>query len=406
MRTLRSARMSDVTYEIRGPLLRLAQQLERDGEKVVKLNIGDPAAFGVPVPPEVVDAARAGVADSTGYGDAQGLLPAREAIAADYARKGLSGVTPADVFLGNGVSELVSMALQALLDPGDQVLVPAPDYPLWTAATTLAGGEPVHYLCDEGADWRPDLADLSAKITDRTRAVVIINPNNPTGAVWPRETLERITTLAGAHGLVVMADEIYDEILYDGAAHVPAATLAPDLPCLTFGGLSKRYRVPGFRCGWMAISGPRALTADYAEALETLACLRLCPNVVAQHAVPAALRDTGSIRALTAPGGRLAEQRDRCWELLTAIPGVSCVKPQGSFYAFPRLDPRVHPLADDGRFALDLLREEKVLIVQGSGLGWPRHDHFRIVTLPPVGDLDETAARIARFLERRPALAS
>ncbi|MCO5998843.1 pyridoxal phosphate-dependent aminotransferase [Actinoallomurus rhizosphaericola] len=393
--------MSQISYEIRGPLLRLAKDLERAGETVIKLNIGDPAAFGIEAPEEVVEAARAAVTRSTAYSDAQGLWAAREAVVADYAAKGLHGLRADDVFLGNGVSELVSMALHALLDPGDEVLIPAPDYPLWTASTALAGGRPVHYLCDERADWLPDLSDLKAKITDRTRAIVVINPNNPTGAVWPREVLEQIATLAGDSGLVLMADEIYDEIRYDDVPCVPAASLAPDLVCLTFGGLSKRYLVPGFRCGWMAISGPRGAAADYAAALETLATMRLCPNVVAQHVVPVALRGRQATKALTAPGGRLHEQRERCWKLLTELPGVSCVKPQGAFYVFPRLDPRVHRITDDERFAYELLEREKVLVVQGTGLGWPRHDHFRMVTLPPVAEIEEAVGRLAQFLDRR-----
>ncbi|WP_285568411.1 pyridoxal phosphate-dependent aminotransferase [Actinoallomurus iriomotensis] len=397
--------MSEISYEIRGPLLQLATQLERDGEDVIKLNIGDPAAFGVTAPEEVLAAARDAVGDAAAYSEAQGLPAAREAVVRDYERKGLRTLTPDDVYLGNGVSELTSMALQALLDPGDEVLIPAPDYPLWTAATALTGGRPVHYLCDEQAGWQPDLTDLTAKITDRTKAIVVINPNNPTGAVWPREVLEHIATLAGVHGLVVMADEIYDEILYDGVEHVPMATLAPDLVCLTFGGLSKRCRVPGFRAGWMAVSGPRGAAADYVAGLDTLATMRLCPNVVAQRAIPAALRGRPDVHRLTGPGGRLLEQRDRCWEMLTKIEGVSCVKPRGAFYAFPRLDPRVHGISDDARFAYELLEREKVLVVQGTGLGWPRHDHFRMVTLPPAGELDEAIGRLGRFLDRRLALA-
>jgi alanine-synthesizing transaminase len=401
---LRSASMSEISYEIRGPLLRLAEQLERDGEEVIKLNIGDPAAFGVTAPDEVVAAARDAAGDSTAYSEAQGLLAARETVVQDYERKGLHTLTPDDIYLGNGVSELTTMALQALLDPGDEVLIPAPDYPLWTAATALTGGRPVHYLCDEQAGWQPDLADLAAKITDRTKAIVVINPNNPTGAVWSREVLERITTLAGGGGIVVMADEIYDEILYDGVEHVPTATLAPDVVCLTFGGLSKRCRVPGFRSGWMAVSGPRGAAADYVTGLDTLATMRLCPNVVAQQAISTALRGRPDIHRLTEPGGRLLRQRDRCWEMLTKIPGVTCVKPEGAFYAFPRLDPRVYGISDDEQFAFDLLEREKVLVVRGTGLGWPRHDHFRMVTLPPVGELEEAIGRLENFLDHRLAL--
>ena len=396
-----SDRMSDISYDIRGPLLNAALALERVGEKVIKLNIGDPAAFGVSASHEVVEAAREGVVASTGYGDAQGSIEARDAVAADYRRKGLSGIDPSRVFIGNGVSELVPMALEALLNPGDEVLIPTPGYPLWAAATTLASGRPVCYTCDERADWQPDLADLEARISSRTRAIVVINPNNPTGAVWPAEALERIAALAATHGLMIMADEIYDEIVYDGLTHVPCATRAPDVVCLTFGGLSKRFRLPGFRIGWMAVSGPASAAASYLDALAVLAALRLCPNVVVQHAVPAALDGDQTIQALTAPGGRLALQRDVCWKLLISTPGITCVKPQGAFYAFPRLDPAVHGTGDDEQFALEFLKQEKVLVVPGTGMGWPNPDHLRMVTLAPARELKEAITRLARLLDWR-----
>jgi alanine-synthesizing transaminase len=304
-----------------------------------------------------------------------------------------------DVWLGNGVSELIVMSLQALLNNGDEVLVPAPDYPLWTAAVSLCGGQAVHYLCDESADWQPDVDDIAARITPRSKAIVIINPNNPTGAVYSREILEQITELARRHNLVVLSDEIYDKILYDGAEHIPTASLAPDLICLTFNGLSKAYRVAGFRTGWMVLSGPKQHAVSYIEGLEILANMRLCPNVPSQYAVQTALGGYQSINDLVLPGGRLVEQRDTVWRLLNDIPGVSCVKPRGALYAFPRLDPRVHPIADDEQFVLGLLRQEKLLVVQGTGFNWPHHDHFRLTTLARVADLRDAVARIANYLE-------
>ncbi|MCW7991185.1 aminotransferase, partial [Streptomyces platensis subsp. clarensis] len=333
-----------------------------------------------------------------GYTDSRVILSARRAVAQRYQSMGLRDVDVDDVFLGNGVSELVSMAVQALLEDGDEVLIPAPDFPLWTAVTTLAGGKAVHYLCDESAEWYPDLDDMASKITDRTRAVVIINPNNPTGAVYPKEIVEGILDLARRHGLMVFADEIYDQIVYDDAVHYPAASLAPDLVVLTFGGLSKTYRVAGFRSGWLVVTGPREHARSYLEGLTMLASMRLCPNAPAQYAIQAALGGRQSIDDLTAPGGRLYEQRDRAWEKLNEIPGVSCVKPKGALYAFPRLDPKVHRIHDDERFVLDLLLREKIQVVQGTGFNWPRPDHFRILTLPHADDLDAAISRIGRFL--------
>jgi alanine-synthesizing transaminase len=315
-----------------------------------------------------------------------------------YQQKQIYGVDIEDVYLGNGVSELIVMALQALLDNGDEVLIPAPDYPLWTAGVSLCGGRAVHYRCDEEQAWMPDLADLESKITDRTRALVIINPNNPTGAVYSAEMTAALVDIARRHGLLVLSDEIYDKILYDGVEHVPAAALAPDLLVLTFNGLSKAYRVAGFRTGWLMLSGPKKHATSYIEGLDILANMRLCPNVPTQYAVQTALGGYQSINDLVLPGGRLLEQRDKAWEMLNAIPGVSCVKPSGALYMFPRLDPQLYPIKDDLQFALDLLRQEKMLVVQGTGFNWPDPDHFRIVTLPRVADLEDACNRIARFL--------
>ena len=393
-----SSKLAGVSYEIRGPVIEHANELERAGHSVLRLNIGNPAAFGFEAPEEILQDMIRNLPGAHGYSDSRGLWPARRAVVQHYQNLGLADIGVDDVFLGNGVSELASMAVQALLDDGDEVLIPAPDFPLWTAVTTLAGGKAVHYLCDEDAGWLPDLADMAAKITSRTRAVVIINPNNPTGAVYPREMLEAMLDLARRHHLLVIADEIYDKILYDDAVHHCAATLAPDLLCLTLNGLSKAYRVAGFRSGWLLVSGPRQHAENYLEGLATLAATRLCPNVPGQYAVQAALGGRQSITDLVLPGGRLREQRDRAWQRLNEIPGVSCVKPQGGLYAFPRLDPAVHKIHDDERFVLDLLMREKIQVVQGTGFNWPRPDHFRIVTLPRADDLDAAITRIGRFL--------
>jgi alanine-synthesizing transaminase len=393
-----SSKLAGVSYEIRGPVIEHANELERAGHSVLRLNIGNPATFGFEAPEEILQDIIRNLPGAHGYSDSRGLLPARRAVVQHYQNLGLADIGVDDVFLGNGVSELASMAVQALLEDGDEVLIPAPDFPLWTAVTTLAGGKAVHYLCDEDAAWLPDLADMAAKITTRTRAVVIINPNNPTGAVYPRELLEGILDLARRHHLLVIADEIYDKILYDDAVHHCAATLAPDLLCLTLNGLSKAYRVAGFRSGWLLVSGPRQHAKNYLEGLATLAATRLCPNVPGQHAIQAALGGRQSITDLVLPGGRLREQRDRAWQRLNEIPGVSCVKPQGGLYAFPRLDPAVHKIHDDEKFVLDLLLREKIQVVQGTGFNWPRPDHFRIVTLPRADDLDAAITRIGRFL--------
>jgi alanine-synthesizing transaminase len=393
-----SSKLAGVSYEIRGAVMEHASELERAGHSVLRLNTGNPALFGFEAPEEILQDIIRNLPGAHGYSDSRGILPARRAVVQYYQDRGVSDVDIDDVFLGNGVSELVTMALQALLEDGDEVLIPAPDFPLWTAATTLAGGTAVHYMCDEAAGWFPDLRDLAAKITARTRAVVIINPNNPTGAVYPRDLLDGILDLARRHHLLVLADEIYDKILYDDAVHHCAAALAPDLVCLTFNGLSKAYRVAGFRSGWLVASGPRQHARNYLEGLATLAGTRLCPNVPGQYAIQAALGGYQSITDLVLPGGRLHEQRDRAWQRLNEIPGVSCVKPRGALYAFPRLDPAVHKIHDDEKFVLDLLLREKIQVVQGTGFHWPRPDHFRIITLPRADDLDAAIARIGRFL--------
>jgi alanine-synthesizing transaminase len=398
MQVTQSAKLANVCYDIRGPVLHQAKQMEAEGHHILKLNIGNPAPFGFEAPEEILQDIILNLHAAHGYGDSKGLLSARRAVVQYYQQRGLGGVDIEDVYLGNGVSELIVMAMQALLDNGDEVLIPAPDYPLWTAAVSLSGGRPVHYLCDETAGWFPDPADVAARITDRTRALVIINPNNPTGAVYPAEVLESLVELARRHNLVVFSDEIYDKILYDDVVHVPTATLAPDLICLTLNGLSKAYRVAGFRTGWMVVSGPKQHAESYIEGLDILANMRLCPNMPSQFAVQTALGGHQSINDLILPGGRLLEQRDRAWRLLNEIPGVSCVKPTGALYAFPRLDPEVYPIVDDEKFVMDLLTAQRLLVVQGTGFNWPAPDHFRIVTLPRVADLEDAIGRIARFL--------
>jgi alanine-synthesizing transaminase len=392
-----SNKLSEVCYEIRGPVVEHANALEKAGHSVLRLNTGNPALFGFEAPEEILQDMIRMLPQAHGYTDSRGILSARRAVAQRYQNLGLA-VDVDDVFLGNGISELISMAVQALVEDGDEILIPAPDFPLWTAVTTLAGGKAVHYLCDEQAEWYPDLDDMASKITDRTKAVVIINPNNPTGAVYPKEIVEGILDLARRHGLMVFADEIYDQILYDDAVHHSAAALAPDLVVLTFCGLSKTYRVAGFRSGWLVVTGPKQHAKDYLEGLTMLASMRLCANAPAQYAIQAALGGRQSIHELTAPGGRLREQRDVVWEKLNEIPGVSCVKPKGALYAFPCIDPKVHPIHDDEKFVLDLLLREKIQVVQGTGFNWPTPDHFRILTLPYAEDLEAAIGRIGRFL--------
>lgn len=391
-------RLRDVRYDIRGPVLRRARQLEADGHQILKLNLGNPAPFGLNAPESVLRDVVQSIRDAQGYSDARGIYPARLAVAESFERKGVTGVGPDDVFLGNGVSELIVMALQGLLDTGDEVLIPSPDYPLWTGAVGLCGGRAVHYRCDEQEGWAPDLGHVAGQITTRTRALVIINPNNPTGAVYSKDTLLGLLDLARRHRLLVLTDEIYDQILYEDAVHECAAALAPDLLVLTLGGLSKTYRLAGFRSGWLVVSGPRDEAAEYLEGLELLANMRLCPNVPAQYAIAPALGGKQSIEPLLEPGGRLREQRDHAWTAMSAIPGVDCVKPAGALYLFPRLDPDVHKIVDDERMVIDLLEQQHLLLSHGTGFNLPTADHLRLVFLAPVEVLDDAIGRLARFL--------
>ena len=394
-----ASRLADVRYDIRGPVLRRARELEAQGHEIIKLNIGNPAPFGLFTPDAVLSRVTASIADSQGYSDARGIAPAREAVARYFGAKlGVVGVTPDDVYLGNGVSELIVMALQALLNPGDEVLVPTPDYPLWTGAVNLGGGRAVHYRCAEELDWNPDVEHVESLITPRTRALVVINPNNPTGAVYSRPILEALLDVARRHELLVLADEIYDQILFDGAVHHSAAAVAPDLSVLTLGGMSKTYRLAGFRSGWLVVSGPRAPLAEYREGLELLANMRMCPNVPAQHAIPAALDGGIDITPLLQPGGRLRDQRDLAWSQLTSIPGVDCYKPAGALYLFPRLDPEVHKIVDDQRMCIDLLEQQHVLLTHGTGFNLPSSDHIRVVFLAPVEVLSDAITRLGEFL--------
>ena len=395
---MQSRKLENVCYDIRGPVLEEAKRLEEEGRRIIKLNIGNPAPFGFEAPEEILVDVIRNLPNAQGYCDSQGLLSARTAIVQHYQERGIDTVDVDDVWLGNGVSELISLSLQALLDNGDEVLVPTPDYPLWTASTSLAGGRPVHYRCDEQNGWQPDLDDLRSKISPRTKAIVVINPNNPTGAVYSRAVLDELAGLARAHGLVVLADEIYDKILYDDAEHVPFALIAPDVFTLTFNGLSKAYRVAGFRSGWMMVSGPKRHASSYLEGITILANMRLCANVPAQHAVQIALGGRQSIKELILPGGRLLEQRDAAIAALAQIPGVSCQVPKGALYVFPRLDPEIYPISVDQRFVLELLRSQHVLVVQGTGFNWPHTDHLRIVTLPRADDLKDAIGRIGEFL--------
>ena len=394
-----ASRLQNVRYDIRGPVLRRARQLEAQGHQILKLNLGNPAPFGLAAADAVIHDVVENIGDAQGYSDARGIHPARLAVAQFYTHRGVAGLSPDDVFIGNGVSELIVMALQALLDNGDEVLIPSPDYPLWTGAVSLCGGRAVHYHCDEEAGWAPDLEHVAAQITDRTRALVIINPNNPTGAVYSRTVLEGLLDLARKHNLLVLSDEIYDQILFDGAVHEHVAALAPDLMVLTLGGLSKTYRLAGFRSGWLVVSGPTEDSADYLEGLELLASMRLCPNVPAQYAIQTALGGDETIKGLLLPGGRLREQRDRAWQQMTSIPGVSCVRPRGALYLFPRLDPECYKIADDEQMVIDLLESQHLLLSHGTGFNLPTADHLRMVFLAPVDVLDDAIGRFATFLE-------
>ena len=394
----KSAKLANVCYDIRGPVLDRAREMEEEGQKIIKLNIGNLAVFGLEPPDEIVQDMIRNLASSAGYTDSKGLFAPRKSVVHYTQQKRIAGVAVDDVYLGNGASELITMSLNALLDDGDEVLVPAPDYPLWTASVSLSGGRPVHYLCDEQSDWFPDLDDIRAKVTPRTKAIVVINPNNPTGALYPVEVLEQIVQVAREHQLIIMADEIYDKTLYDGNTHTSIASLAPDVLCVTFNGLSKNYRSCGYRAGWMVVSGEKRHARDYIEGLDMLASMRLCSNTPGQLAIQTALGGYQSIDDLVAPSGRLCRQRDIAHSMLTQIPGVSCVKPKAALYMFPRLDPKVYPIADDQQFAYELLAEEKLLIVQGTGFNWPTPDHFRLVFLPNADDLSEALMRIERFL--------
>ena len=396
---LKSNKLANVCYDIRGPVLQRARQMEDEGQRIIKLNIGNPASFGFEVPEEIqLDVIR-NMGEAGGYTDSKGLFAPRKAIMHQTQSKHIKGVTVDDIIIGNGVSELIVMAMQALVNNGDQVLVPMPDYPLWTAAVTLAGGTARHYICDEATGWLPDLKDIESKINANTRGIVIINPNNPTGALYPVEILQGIIDIARHHGLVIYADEIYDKVLYDANIHTSIASLADDVLFVTFNGLSKNYRTCGYRAGWMVISGEKSHATDYIEGLNMLASMRLCANVPGQFAIQTALGGYQSIEDLVAPTGRLCKQRDLAYDLLTAIPGVSCVKPKAAMYLFPKLDAKMYPIKDDQQFILELLLEEKVLLVQGTGFNWKTPDHFRVVFLPNVDDLTEAIKRIARFLE-------
>ena len=398
MRTIKkSHKLDSVCYDIRGPVHREARRLEEEGHKILKLNIGNPSPFGFDAPEEIVQDMIHNVPVSQGYSDSRGLFSGRKAVMQYCQQKGFPNVDIDDIYLGNGASELIVMSMQALINNGDEVLIPAPDYPLWTAAVSLSGGSPVHYLCDEVSEWYPDIEDIKSKITDKTRGIVLINPNNPTGAVYPKEVLLDILEIARQHELVVFSDEIYDKIIYDDAVHISTASLADDVLVLTYNGLSKAYRVAGFRAGWMVISGDKDHARDYIEGVELLASMRLCSNVPGQHAIQTALGGYQSINELIVPGGRLYEQRNLAHEMLTAIPGISCVKPKGAMYLFAKMDQSMYNITNDEKMVLDLLKQEKILIVHGSAFNWPNTDHFRVVFLPHVDELAKALKSIEKF---------
>ncbi|WP_137895912.1 pyridoxal phosphate-dependent aminotransferase [Ramlibacter sp. 2FC] len=400
MKTIhKSAKLANVCYDIRGPIMDAARQMEEDGHKIIKLNIGNLAVFGFDAPEEIQQDMIRNLPNSAGYTDSKGIFAARKAVMHETQKQGIKGVTLDDIYLGNGASELIVMATNALLDNGDELLLPAPDYPLWTAAASLSGGTPVHYMCDEGNGWMPDLADIRAKITPRTKGIVVINPNNPTGALYSEELLRAIVQVAREHQLVIFADEVYDKVLYDGVRHTALGSLSEDVLTLTFNSLSKSYRSCGYRAGWLVVSGDKKPARDYIEGLNMLSNMRLCANVPGQWAIQTALGGHQSINELVGDGGRLRKQRDLAYELITAIPGVSCARPQAALYMFPRLDPKLYPIEDDQQFFLEVLQETKVMLVQGTGFNWPHPDHFRIVFLPHEDDLREAVGRVARFLE-------
>ena len=395
----KSNKLSNVCYDIRGPVLDRARQMEEEGQKIIKLNIGNLAVFGFDAPEEIQQDMIRNLPGAAAYSDSKGIFAARKAVMHYTQQQGIQGVTLDDIYLGNGASELIVMATNALCNEGDELLIPAPDYPLWTAAVSLSGATPIHYLCDEAKDWMPDIEDIRAKITPKTKGIVVINPNNPTGALYSNEVLSQILSLAREHGLVVFADEVYDKVLYDDVQHTAIASLSTDVLTLTFNSLSKSYRSCGYRAGWMVVSGDKSVAKDYIEGLNMLSSMRLCANVPGQSAIQTALGGYQSIRDLVQPGGRLRRQRDLAYELLTQIPGVSCVKPRAALYMFPKLDREMYPIPNDQAFIEDLLHKTKVLLVQGTGFNWPQTDHFRIVFLPHEDDLREAIGRIANYLE-------
>jgi alanine-synthesizing transaminase len=394
-----SSKLNDVCYDIRGPVLKEAKRMEAEGCRIIKLNIGNPAPFGFNAPDEILHDIIVNLRNAQGYIDSQGLFAARKAIMQDFQSKGVMDVAIDDIFIGNGVSELIVMVMQGLLDAGDEVLIPMPDYPLWTAAVTLSGGTAVHYRCDESADWNPDLADIESKVSSRTKAIVVINPNNPTGAVYDRSILEGIARIAAEHELIVYADEIYDRITYDGAIHTPMASINPDILTISFNGLSKAWRAAGFRAGWMALSGNKKIASGYREGLDMLSNMRLCSNVPAQYGIQTALGGYQSINDFVLPGGRLREQRDTAVNLVNQIPGLSVVMPRGALYCFPKVDIKRFNITNDETFAIDLLRDQHLLLVQGTGFNWDEPDHFRIVFLPDKDTLTDAVHRLGRFLE-------
>ncbi len=394
---VKSSKLANVCYDIRGPVMAHAREMEEEGHRIIKLNIGNLAPFGFDVPEEIQRDVIHNLPQAAGYTESKGLFSARKAIVHYAQEKGIKGVDLDDVYVGNGASELIVMSLQGLLNNGDEVLVPSPDYPLWTAAVSLSGGTPRHYICDEGSGWMPDLEDMRSKITDKTRALVIINPNNPTGALYPDEILKSLIQIAREHQLIIFADEIYDKMLYDGRTHTSIASLADDVLFVTLNGLSKNYRACGYRAGWMIVSGEKRHAKDYIDGLNILASMRLCSNVPGQFAIQTALGGYQSINDLVGEGGRLRRQRDMAYDMLTSIPGISTVKADATLYMFPKLDPKIYPIIDDQSFALDLLKEEKVLIVQGTGFNWIRPDHFRMVFLPNGDDLQDAMKRMERF---------
>ena len=394
-----SKKLIDVCYDIRGPILEKADALEKQGHEILKLNIGNPAPFGFNAPDDIISIVMKNLANAQGYMDSKGLISARQAILQECLSYGIDGVQLKDIYLGNGVSELISLSMQALISDGDEVLIPSPDYPLWTASVTLSGGNPVHYLCDEKSDWHPSITDIESKINSRTRAIVIINPNNPTGAVYDEKVLTDIVELARKYELAIFADEIYGKITFNNARFIPIASLSNDVITVSFSGLSKSYRLAGFRCGWMVLSGAKQRAQSYIEGLDILSNMRLCSNVPAQFAVEPALNKDSYAKELTLPGSRLEKQRDITWNLLNAIPGVSCVKPKGAFYLFPKLDPKIYKIGNDENLVLDILSKEKILLVQGSAFNIEDNQHFRIVFLPSTVQLSDALGRIARMLE-------